>query len=120
MAHILVVEDNQTNLDMMTYLLKSFGHSYVIALTGPEALLALRAERVDLVMCDLQLPGLDGYAVVQQARKDGHTGPMVAVSSFAMVGDREKALAAGFDAYIAKPIDPERFLGQLDEIMKQN
>lgn len=119
MAHILVVEDNHTNLDLITYLLKNFGHTYVIAMTGTEAVDVMNKESPDLIVCDLQLPELDGYGVAKKLREGGKTLPMVAVSSYAMVGDREKALAAGFDGYIAKPIDPQDFVQQLESFLKK-
>lgn len=119
MAHFLVVEDNHTNLDLITYLLKNFGHTYLIAMTGTEALELLQQEKVDLVICDLQLPEVDGYVVAQTARARGNDLPMIAVSSFAMVGDKEKALKAGFDGYIAKPIDPQTFVQQIEKFLKQ-
>jgi CheY-like chemotaxis protein len=119
MSHFLVVEDNHTNLDLVTYLFKSFGHTYAIALDGKEALDLLQKAKFDLVVCDLQLPGIDGYGVVKQARASGHSLPIVAVSSFAMVGDKEKAIEAGFDAYIAKPIDPQTFVSQLESVLSK-
>jgi CheY-like chemotaxis protein len=114
MAHFLIVEDNHTNLDLITYLLRSFGHTYSICMTGNDAVEQLAMEKFDLMVCDLQLPGLDGYGVVDAVRKGGSKLPMVAVSSFAMVGDKEKALQAGFNGYIAKPIDPQTFVKELE------
>src|SRR5438132_4844774 len=96
----------------MTYLLKSFAHLPVVARDGEEALEIVRREPFDLILCDLQLPKLDGYAFARQVRSDPALSkiPLVAVTAFAMVGDRDKVLAAGFDDYLSKPIVPRTFV----------
>src|SRR4051812_2065122 len=108
-ARILIIEDKQANLDLMTYLLEAFGHSVKTAMDGEEGLAALRREAPDVVVCDINLPRIDGYEVARQIRADPALRPLplIAVTALAMVGDREKVLAAGFDGYIAKPIAPE-------------
>lgn len=120
MALILVVEDNPVNLELMTYLLQAHGHRTLAAHDGIEGLAMARDARPDLVICDLQMPGLDGFGVAAALRADPVLGrlPLVAVTAAAMVGDRERALAAGFDAHIAKPIDAEAFVRQLEPYLR--
>jgi two-component system cell cycle response regulator len=115
-AHILLIEDNPANLELMSYLLKAFGYSPLAAKDGPEGLAAAHSESPDLIICDVQLPTLDGYEVARRLKADPKlcTVPVVAVTALAMVGDRERVLAAGFDGYLAKPINPETFVGQVE------
>lgn len=110
-ATIIVVEDTLDSLHLLTYLLKSHGHAIVAATTGEQGVELARAARPDLVIMDLQLPGIDGFEALSVLRSipDLDGVPVVAVTSFAMVGDRDRALAAGFDYYMTKPIDPETF-----------
>jgi two-component system cell cycle response regulator len=118
-ARILVIEDNQENLELMTYLLKAFGHTTMAVDDGDRGLEMAQCEQPDLIVCDIHLPGTDGYGVVRQLKADVRLKriPVVAVTALAMVGDRAKGLASGFDGYIAKPIDPERFVGQLERFL---
>lgn len=120
MAQILVIEDNPANLELMAYLLMSFGHVVLTADRGESGIATARRQRPDLIVCDVQLPGLDGYTVVRALKQEPALSaiPVVAVTALAMVGDREKGLAIGFDGYIAKPIDPERFVGQIEHFLK--
>jgi two-component system cell cycle response regulator len=115
-GRILVVEDNAANLELMTYLLRAFGHEPIVARDGAEGLARALAGGVDAVICDIQLPELDGYEVARRIRESAGTGavPLIAVTAFAMVGDRERVLAAGFDGYVAKPIVPETFVAQIE------
>lgn len=114
-ARILVIEDNRENLELMTYLLSSFGYSTLSAMDGVEGLEMARREMPDLVLCDLQMPRMDGYEVVREIRQDPELSklPLLAVTAYAMRGDRDRILAAGFDAYISKPIVPEEFVSQI-------
>jgi CheY-like chemotaxis protein len=118
-ARILVIEDNSTNLDLMTYLLSAFGHTPLTAHDGEEGLQAAQRETPDLIVCDLQLPRLNGYEVARwlKSHPSLRAIPLVAVTALAMVGDRDKVLAAGFDGYIAKPIDPQTFVGQVERFL---
>ena len=111
-ARILVVEDNATNLELMVYLLQAFGFTTATAANGQEALDLLQGTPVDLVVCDLEMPVMDGYSLARRLRgaREYQVIPLIAVSAYAMVGDREKVLAAGFDGYLSKPIDPETFV----------
>jgi len=106
-AKILVIEDNALNLELATELLKSVGHTVVQARTAEEGLRLARSEHPDLILLDVRLPGMDGLAAVRVLKRDGATRriPTVAMTAQAMKGDEEAALAAGFDAYVTKPID---------------
>jgi CheY-like chemotaxis protein len=111
-ARLLVIEDNPENLGLMTYLLAAFGHVVLRAMDGQEGLRLARDEKPDLILCDRQMPKLDGFEVVRQIRGDPQLSnvPIVAVTAYAMGGYREKVMAAGFNGYITKPIIPEEFV----------
>jgi two-component system, cell cycle response regulator len=116
-ANILLVEDTPHNLDLMTYLLQAQGHMIAAASAGEEAIRLARQAMPDLVIMDIQLGGeIDGFEALRQIRshKPLATVPVVAVTAFAMVGDREQALAAGFTDYLTKPIDPHTFATSID------
>jgi two-component system cell cycle response regulator len=118
-TRILIIEDNPTNLDLMTYLLAAFGHTPLTAQDGEEGLEVARREVPDLIICDVQLPIMDGYEVAHwlKSHPQLHVIPLVAVTALAMVGDRDKMLTAGFDGYIAKPISPETFVGEVEKFL---
>jgi two-component system cell cycle response regulator len=120
MARILVIEDNPENLELMGYLLQAFGHVALRAGDGAEGVEAARREAPDLIVCDIHLPGMDGYEVARHVKRNPalRSTPLVAVTALAMVGDRDKVLAAGFDGYIAKPIVPKRFLEQIESYLR--
>lgn len=115
-ARILVIEDNADNLKLMSYLLGSFGHQVLTADDGAAGLGIAAREAPDLVICDIQMPGLDGYEFARRVKADPRTDkiPLIAVTALAMVGDRDKVLAAGFDGYITKPIVPRAFVGEVE------
>lgn len=122
MARILVIEDNPLNLELLTDLLEAWGHRTLVATDGDAGLELLKRERPDLVLCDLQMPGRDGYGVAAAIRADPalRALPLVAVTAFAMVGDRERALDAGFDAHISKPIDPRSFVAEIERHLQRS
>lgn len=113
---VLIIEDNAANLELMNYLLRAFGHQPIAASDGLEGCRLAQETRPDVIICDIQLPGADGYAVARTLKSDPELRniPLIAVTALAMVGDRDKALAAGFDGYITKPIDPESFVGRVN------
>jgi two-component system, cell cycle response regulator DivK len=115
-ARILIIEDNPTNLELMSFLLGAHGHTVLSAHDGESGIELARSERPDLILCDVQLPRLDGYGVVRLLKSEAASRsiPLIAVTAFAMVGDRDKMLAAGFDGYLPKPITPETFVGEVD------
>ena len=110
-GRVLLVEDNAMNRRMAEFLLRSKGFTVYQATTGEEALLMAREELPDLIVMDLQLPGMDGYAATRTLKADALTRhiPVVAMTAYAMTGDRERALAEGCDGYITKPIDTQEF-----------
>jgi two-component system cell cycle response regulator len=118
-ARILIIEDNPANLELMSYLLHAFGHDALIASDGQEGLEAAQRELPDLIICDVELPKINGLEVVRRLKSDLALRwiPLVAVTAFAMVGDRDRMLAAGFDGYIPKPIAPEKFVGQVEAFL---
>ncbi|MBN1866778.1 response regulator [Candidatus Sumerlaeota bacterium] len=113
---ILLIEDNEQNRYLATFLLEKRGHQIVPATSGPEGVKLAAQVRPDLILLDIQLPGMDGYAVAEALRKEPglRDVPIVAVTSYAMVGDRERGLAAGCTGYIEKPIDPETFVDEVE------
>ncbi len=108
---ILLVEDNPVNRRLAQFLLKSHGYIVFEATTGEEALELARIHRPDLILMDLQLPGLDGFQTARILKGEAFTKeiPVIALTASAMKGDREKALEAGCDGYITKPIDTKEF-----------
>ncbi len=115
-ATIVVIEDNPTNLYLVRYLLEERGHRVVAAATGPVGLELVRRLRPDLVLLDIQLPGMDGHAVARALKADPALAPIsiVAVTSYAMPADREAALAAGIEGYLEKPIEPTTFVAEVE------
>jgi two-component system cell cycle response regulator len=120
MARVLVIEDNLANSELMRFLLAAYGHTPVVSRNGEEGLAEALRERPDLIICDIQMPGLDGYGVLARLKADERLRrvPCVAVTAFAMRGDRESLLAAGFDGYLSKPIEPETFVPQVQGFLK--
>lgn len=104
---ILIADDNLANRELMRELLEVSGHSIVEAANGRESLDLIRRNPPDLVFLDLQMPVLDGFGVIQELRSEDRfrSLPVIAVTASAMLGDRERAIAAGFDSYIPKPIN---------------
>jgi CheY-like chemotaxis protein len=118
-ARILLVEDNPANLALMEYLLRAFGHTTISAPDGARGL-AMAIESIpDLILMDLHMPTLDGFEAARQIKQVPALQriPVVAVTASAMVGDRDKILARGFDGYIAKPITPETFVSQVESFL---
>ena len=117
-VRILLAEDNPVNQRLATTLLERMGHSVVRASNGIEALAALEREPIDLVLMDVQMPGMDGYETTarirEQERSTGRHLPIVALTAHAMVGDRERCLEAGMDDYATKPIRPEELAAVLE------
>jgi two-component system cell cycle response regulator len=120
-ARILVVDDNAANRDLMVYLLRAFGHDVTEKETAESGLAAALSDAYDLILSDILMPGFDGYELARRVRASGdkNKAPLVAVTALAMVGDRDRVLAAGFDGYIPKPIDPQIFVSQVDALLPQ-
>ena len=118
-ARILIVDDNPANLSLMEYLLSAYGYAVLSAADGRGGVHCAVSDRPDLVLMDIQMPGLDGFEALRAIRAAcGHDAmPVVAVTAEAMVGDRERILDRGFDGYLAKPIVPEQFVGQVEAFL---
>jgi CheY-like chemotaxis protein len=104
---ILIVDDNATNLKLVAYLMRANGYTVDTALEADAALAAIGANHPDVILMDIQLPGIDGLELTRRLKADAKTRDIVivAVTAYAMKGDQDKALAAGCDDYITKPID---------------
>ena len=115
MVRVLVIEDNEQNLYLVTFLLRKHGLEVVAARDGRSGIEAAASCKPDLILLDIQLPLMDGYAVARAIRANPELAalPIVAVTSYAMVGDRERCLEAGCTDYIEKPIQAERFIQQI-------
>lgn len=116
---ILVVEDHEDNRQILRVLLGSAGYQMIEAHDGETALTTVVYERPDLILMDIQLPGLDGYEVTRRIKADPTLReiPIVAVTSYALSGDEDKARAAGCSAYVAKPYRPMELLNKLREFL---
>jgi two-component system, cell cycle response regulator DivK len=112
---ILLVEDNNNNRVLATFLLEDAGLEVVPAVNGADALEKARSAVPDLILLDIQLPDIDGYGIVQKLKRDAALAriPVVAVSSYAMAGERKRALDLGCVGYIEKPIDTAKFASQV-------
>lgn len=117
---ILLVEDNENNRYLAHFLLEREGFQIITAFNGRQALELAPRVRPDLIILDIQMPEMDGYETAQRLKSDPATAPIpiVGVSSFAMMGDREKALRAGFAGYVEKPINPETFAQEVRRFLK--
>ena len=116
---ILIIEDNEQNMYMLTYLLESNNYQVMQAFTGADGIRVAKESLPDAILLDIQLPEMDGYAVARNLRsiRELDTVPIIAVTSYAMVGDREKVMESGADGYIEKPIDPDTFIQQMETIL---
>ncbi len=118
---VLVVEDNQANLDLAVYVLEHAGWNVLTAMNADETLRLLETSVPDLMLLDVQLPGCDGVTLLAEIRrKPGLANvPAVALTAHAMRGDRERFLAAGFNGYIAKPIQVKTFSAEVESYLKE-
>lgn len=120
-TNVLVIEDNEQNLYLVRFLLERQGFCVHEARDGRLGVTMASELNPDLILLDIQLPMLDGYAVAAEIRRDAalRATPIIAVTSYAMVGDREKALASGATDYIEKPINPSTFIEQISKHLPQ-
>ena len=116
---ILVIEDNEQNMYLVNFILEKYGFQVIQSSDGVQGISQARQQQPDLILLDIQLPIMDGYAVARELRKIEWLAkvPIVAVTSYAMPGDRENALAAGCSGYIEKPIDPDTFITQIEQYL---
>jgi two-component system, cell cycle response regulator DivK len=117
---ILLVEDNEVNRRLAGFLLRSQGYQVIEATTAQVAFDMIRNNRPDLIVMDIQLPGMDGLEATTKLKGEPATAniPVIAVTSYAMAGDRDKALAAGCSGYVTKPIDKTIFLAEISRHLK--
>ncbi|MEC4673682.1 MAG: response regulator [Nitrospirota bacterium] len=115
MTRVLVIEDNESNIYLIRFMLEKEGYEVLVARDGTSGVAMAIQEKPDLILMDLQLPDITGLEATKQIRTADPNGtiPIVAVTSYAMTGDLEKALAAGCTGYIEKPINPETFLQEI-------
>ena len=118
-ASILVIEDNEKNLYLVTFILEKYGYQVIQARDGGAGIALARQMKPDLILLDIQLPVMDGYAVARELRRNGELRviPIVAVTSYAMLGDRERILAEGCVGYIEKPINPATFIAEIERYL---
>lgn len=119
MKTIMVIEDNEQNLYLVTFILEKNGYRVIPARDGREGIDLACEVKPALILLDIQLPVMDGYAVARELRKNPALDdvPIVAVTSYAMTGDREQAMAAGCTGHIEKPIDPETFIRDIERYL---
>ncbi|MFH0988630.1 MAG: response regulator [bacterium] len=120
MKKILLIEDNEQNRYLVTYILESNGFKVVSAVDGMRGIELASQIEPALILLDIQLPGVDGYTVAAELRKNRALDnvPIIAVTSYAMAGDRERGLAEGCTGYIEKPINPETFITDIKKYLR--
>jgi two-component system, cell cycle response regulator DivK len=119
MTKVVIAEDNAINRELLRELLEIRGYSVIDASDGQETLNVLEQTNPDLLLLDIGMPVLDGFAVIRKVRQDSRLAnlPVVAVTAYAMQGDREKILNSGFDGYLSKPIDANALAAELDRLL---
>jgi len=119
MSTILIAEDNPVNRELLRELLETRGYSVSEACNGQEALREIEKVRPDILLLDLDMPVLDGFATVRKIRENPRLAslPVLAVTAYAMQGDREKVLASGFDGYLSKPIQSRLLFEEMDRFL---
>lgn len=117
MAKVLIVEDNPANMTLAVFLLTSAGHTVLSATDAEAGIKTARTEHPDLILMDIQLPGMDGLQATAVLKAEGETSsiPVIALTALAMKGDEERIRAAGCDGYIAKPIRYQEFLKAIEQ-----
>jgi len=119
---VLIIEDNTQNMYMLSYLLESDNYLVVKAFSGVEGIETAVKENPDIILLDIQLPQMDGYEVTNRIREieSLKATPIIAVTSYAMPGDKEKVLESGATGYIEKPINPDTFISQMKSFLPKN
>jgi CheY-like chemotaxis protein len=119
MKTALVIEDNENNMELITFILKAAGYATICAQTGREGFSLAKEKNPDFIILDIQLPDIEGTEVLKMVRDDESMKhmPVIAVTSYAMSGDRERMLNAGCDGYIEKPIDPDMIVDHIKSII---
>jgi two-component system, cell cycle response regulator DivK len=121
MPSVLVIEDNPANMKLASLLLRNVGHTVLCAVDAESGLTLARAEQPDLILMDIQLPGMDGLAATALLKKDPLTAaiPVIALTAMAMKEDQEKTKVAGCDAYIAKPLRFRELYAAIDSLLAE-
>ncbi len=121
MKKALIVEDNPDNLRLMTYILQREGYEILSAQDGEQGVKTAAGTRLDLIIMDIMLPGIDGMESTRRIRasESNSNPPIIAMTSYAMRGDREKIMAAGCNGYIEKPVDPLRVMTEIKKIIER-
>jgi CheY-like chemotaxis protein len=121
MKKVLIAEDNAVNRELLRELLEIRGYAVMEACNGMEALDQIAKTQPDILLLDLSMPVLDGFGTIEKIRKDPNfkSLPVLAVTAYAMHGDREKILTAGFDGYLSKPINPAALHQELQRLLNQ-
>jgi two-component system cell cycle response regulator DivK len=116
---VLLIEDHEDNRRIVRDLLNASGYEMLEAITGEDGIVAAERERPDLILMDIQLPGIDGYEVTRRIRANPalNKTPIIAVTSYALSGDDQKAFAAGCDGYVTKPFSPRMLLAKIREYL---
>jgi len=119
MKRILVAEDSAANRELIRAILEARGYEVVEAADGEQALAQIRLSKPDLVLMDIQMPHLDGVGALQRLRREPDRAgiPVIALTAYAMRGDREQFLSAGFDSYLSKPIDARSLWTQVEQML---
>ncbi len=122
MKTVLVVEDNMDNMELITVILERNGYKVLTAETGHQGIDIATEEQLDFIILDIQLPDMDGMKVIRMIRslKINEDIPIIAMTSYAMSGDRQKVMSAGFNGYIEKPIEPENVISQIKEVIGES
>ncbi|MBU4075401.1 MAG: response regulator [Euryarchaeota archaeon] len=120
MKKALVVEDNPINMELVIEILTANGFSADEAVNGEEAVARVEKKAYDIVLMDIELPGMDGVEATRLIKKRHIDIPVIALTSYAMKGDRDRFLAAGFDGYISKPLDVTDFIDKLNKLLHIN
>ena len=117
-SSVLIIEDNEQNMYMLSYLLENNNYNVIKAFNGIDGLQLAHDKHPEIILIDIQLPDMDGYEICNKLRYNGlpKGTTIIAVTSYAMGGDREKAIEAGADGYIEKPINPDTFVSQMEKI----
>lgn len=120
MKRVLVIEDNETNMYLISFILKKNEYEIIGAKTGEEGVELALKKRPNLIIMDIQLPGIDGLETTRRIRetKAGREVPIIALTSYTMTGDRGKALSAGCTGYLEKPINPDTIMGEIKKYIK--
>lgn len=120
MSRILIVEDNEKNRKLFKLVLGSIGHELLLAENGEEGLRTAKETRPDLILMDIQMPVMDGISALKALKSDEDMRdiPVIALTSYAMKGDRERLIDVGFTGYIAKPVNVDEFTNMVGEVLK--